>query len=75
MSKTQTFTRRLQAAIEADSRSRYALCKLSGIDQAAMSRFMANKAGLTTDTLDRLLPVLELELQHKTRTTSTRKGR
>jgi len=33
-----------------------------------MSRFMASKAGLSTDSLDKLLPVLDLELRPRTRT-------
>jgi len=74
MSKSQTFTERLRAAIDADGRSRYALCKLSGIDKAAMSRFMSGQAGLSTDSLDRLLPVLGLTLASESKPTN-RKAR
>lgn len=52
----------VRRAIEASSLSRYAICKAAGIDQAAMSRFMAGKSGLTTASLDALADVLGLEI-------------
>lgn len=61
--KQLTVTETLRAAIDADERSRYRLCQLAGIDQAAMSRFMAGAAGLTTESVDRLAGVLGLEMR------------
>jgi hypothetical protein len=67
--KKLTVSETLRAAINADERSRYRLCQLAEIDQAAMSRFMNGLAGLNTDSVDRLAEVLGLELSAK------RKGR
>jgi len=58
-----TFSDRIRDAIDRDRRSRNAICLASRIDPAAMSRFMAGTAGLSTTSLDRLLPVLGLELK------------
>ncbi len=63
--KKLTVSETLRAAIDADERSRYRLCQLAKIDQAAMSRFMKGVAGLKTDSVDRLAEVLELELTSK----------
>lgn len=51
----------LREAVEASGLSRYQICKLAEVDQAAMSRFMAGK-GLTTESIDRLCDVLKLRL-------------
>lgn len=58
-----TFSEQLRQAIEADPRSRYELCKASGMAPAAMSRFMNGQAGLTTTSIDKLLPALGLQLK------------
>jgi transcriptional regulator with XRE-family HTH domain len=42
--------------------TRYELAKRSGVTQAALSRFVHGQRGLLTTTLDRLCPVLGLEL-------------
>ena len=47
--------------------SRYEIAKRSGVDEAALSRFVNGQRGLTTDTLDRLAEVLDLELIPKRR--------
>ena len=61
-----TFSDRIRDAIDRDGRSRNAICLASNIDRAAMSRFMHATAGLSTTSLDRLLPVLGLELKRRT---------
>lgn len=48
-------------AIDASSKSRYRLCKEAGISQGTMSRFMGGR-GAYSDVLDKLAPVLGLEL-------------
>jgi hypothetical protein len=57
------FSDRIRDAVDQDQRSRNAICQAAGIDPAAMSRFMAGTVGLSTTSLDRLLPVLGLELK------------
>jgi transcriptional regulator with XRE-family HTH domain len=52
----------LRAAIDASEMSRYQICKLIGLSEATMSRFMAGKGGLSIETLDRLGECLGLEL-------------
>jgi len=42
--------------------TRYELAQKSGVAEAVLSRFMAGKRGMTTDTLDRLAPVLGLRI-------------
>ena len=55
-------TMQLQQAIEASELTRYEICKLTGIEQSALSRFMAGERGLTTTSLDRLGELLDLEI-------------
>ena len=52
----------VRAAIRDSGLSRYAICKAAGIDQAAMSRFMAGKTNLTLTSVDALAVVLGLEI-------------
>ena len=40
--------------------TRYELAKLSGVSQAALSRFCAAERGMTTDSVDRLAAVAVL---------------
>ncbi len=52
----------LRAAIDASGMSRYAVCKAVKLDQGLMSRFMAGKAWLGVETVDRLGEFLGLKL-------------
>jgi transcriptional regulator with XRE-family HTH domain len=40
----------------------YEVCRLTGLDKAALSRFRSGKCGLTLRSLDRLAEVLGWEL-------------
>ena len=53
----------VRAAIERSGLSRYAIAQATGIDQAALSRFMARKAGLRLETIDQLGLLLGLEVR------------
>lgn len=57
-----TFSEQLRAAIEASEHSMLGLCRETGIDRAAMSRFVNGKAGLRLETVDRIVEVLGLRL-------------
>jgi hypothetical protein len=52
----------LRQAIDASVMSRYAVCKALNLDQGLMSRFMAGKAGLSVETIDKLGELLGLQL-------------
>lgn len=66
MARTRTFppsfSEQLRAAIEASNLSMLGLCRETGIDRAAMSRFVNRKAGLRLETVDRIVEVLGLRL-------------
>ena len=51
----------IRAAVESCGVSRYEICKQTGIQQAALSRFMGG-TGITTSTLDKLAEFLGLEV-------------
>ena len=52
----------VRRAIDAAAATRYQIAKAAGVDHAVMSRFMANKVGLSTKTLDALAAVLDLRV-------------
>jgi len=52
----------LRRAIEADGRTLCELAEAADIARSILSRFMGGKQGLSTDTIDRLAPVLRLRI-------------
>ena len=52
----------IRKAIKADERSRYAICKVTGIDPGHLCRFMAGTTGLSNDTAERLADDLGLQI-------------
>jgi transcriptional regulator with XRE-family HTH domain len=56
------FSDQIRAAVDASGRSRYAICQAIGLNQGAMSRFMAGKSGISLETLDRLAQLLGLSV-------------
>jgi plasmid maintenance system antidote protein VapI len=64
----------LREAIDASGMSRYSICKTLDVDQGLMSRFMAGKAGLSVETIDKLGDLLGLQLV-TTKKPATGKGR
>ena len=62
--------REIQRAIQECGKTRYAISKATGIDQAQLSRIMSNEMGLSLANLERLLRYLEMEvvIQPKQRT-------
>jgi transcriptional regulator with XRE-family HTH domain len=57
-----TLTDEIRLAVDASGMSRYRICKLLGIAESVLSRFMSGKAGLSLETLDRLAKLLDLHL-------------
>ena len=52
----------VRAAIRSSGMTRADLCHRTGLEQAALSRFVNRKTGLTLASLDRLAEVLNLDL-------------
>ncbi len=60
--KPQTLTDQLRKAIDASEMSRYRICKVTGMSESTMSRFMAGKGGLSLDVLDKIARALGARL-------------
>ena len=60
--KRATLGDEIRQAVNASGMSRYAICKVTGIDQASFSRFMAGKVGLTLANLAAVADVLDLHI-------------
>ena len=52
----------IRQTVDESGMSRYAICKATGIHQAAMSRFMAGTVGLSMANLDALADLLEIDV-------------
>ncbi|MBL8842367.1 MAG: helix-turn-helix transcriptional regulator [Planctomycetes bacterium] len=62
MSKHATFTDRVRQAILSSGVSRYALSKVVGVSQAALSRFVNGHCGIASETLDAVADALGFQL-------------
>jgi transcriptional regulator with XRE-family HTH domain len=60
--KHKRFSDQIRDAITASKLSRYRICADIGLSQAAMSRFMNGKGGLSLETVDRLADLLKLRV-------------
>lgn len=69
------FSDQIRQAVDSSDLSRYRICKEAGIDQAAFSRFMSGKVGLSMRTLDALADVLGLDVVAKAKTDAAPSGR
>lgn len=49
--------------VESCGLSRYQIWKLTGIDQSALSRFMSGERGLSSEALDTIGELLQLEVK------------
>ncbi|MBE3096961.1 MAG: helix-turn-helix domain-containing protein [Planctomycetes bacterium] len=55
-------SQQIRKAIDTSGLSRYRIAVETGLDHAAMSRFMADKGGLSVESLDAIADVLGLEV-------------
>lgn len=53
---------RLRSAIERSELSRYEIAKRSGVSQSVLSRFVNGTGSLTLDAIEKLAPVLGIDL-------------
>ena len=58
----------LRWQIEHCGKTRYQIAKETGVDQAALHRFIVGKTGLNLDTVDTLADYFGLELRPKAKT-------
>jgi transcriptional regulator with XRE-family HTH domain len=59
----ELFSDQLRQAIERSGLSRYAIGKATGIDKGTMSRFMAGHVGLSLESIEKIVDVLDLRLE------------
>jgi hypothetical protein len=62
-----TFSDELRDAIERSDLTPYALGKAAAVDPGIISRFLAGRRGVTSDTIDRIASTLGLHLGTATR--------
>jgi transcriptional regulator with XRE-family HTH domain len=63
----EVFSEGLRRAIRECGMTRYAISVRTGIDQAALSRFMKGERGLSLAAIDRLMAALNLEIRPRKR--------
>ena len=59
----ELFSESLRRAIREGGMTRYAISVRTGIDQAALSRFMKGERGLSLGAIEKLMDVLGLEIR------------
>ena len=64
----------IRQAINESDHSRYAISKMTEIDQSQLSKLMAGKRGLSIESLERLADYLELEIVIRPKRRRKRKG-
>jgi transcriptional regulator with XRE-family HTH domain len=73
--------RALRAAIKASGLSGYELCNRSGVNKAAMSRFMSGERGVSVESAEALAKAMGLEIvlgpvrKGKGKATTTKRGK
>jgi len=70
----ELFSEQLRQAIERSELSRYAIGQAAGIDKATLSRFMAGKVGLSLESIDKIVSVLDLRLEAAKRSRKPKPG-
>ena len=63
MGKTRVkLSEQVRRAVEESGMTRYAICKVIGMHESVMSRFMNGKGGLQQDSMDALADLLEIDI-------------
>ena len=63
--KCTPLTEQLRQAVLNCGETQYALCKATGIDKTALSRFVNGERGVSMKVLDRLGEYLKLEIRQR----------
>lgn len=63
--KRKTLSEQLREFLLRDGRTRYRICRLTGLNQGALSRFVRGKGRLGQDSIDKLAAVLRLKLMRE----------
>lgn len=74
MSSMSKILDELKHRIQASKKSRYALSKETGIEESALSRFMAGTRGLSIDSIETLAKALGFEIVMRKRKAKGRKA-
>jgi hypothetical protein len=64
---SEKFSEQLRRAVREGESTRYALSKTTGISQAVLCRFVAGTAGMSLESIDRLMDALGLEIRPRKR--------
>jgi hypothetical protein len=64
---TERFSDQLRRAIRESELSRYAISKATGVSEAVLCRFVAGTAGMSLDSIDKLMTFLGLEIRPRRR--------
>jgi hypothetical protein len=67
MRMSEKFSDQLRRAVRESPESRYAISKETGIDQAVLCRFAAGTAGMSLESIDKLMDALGLEIRPRKR--------
>lgn len=71
--KKQAFSDEIRAAVEGSDKTRYRIAQETGIDAAALCRFVQGQVGLSMDSLDRLAECIGLQVVMVGKTPTKRK--
>ncbi len=62
-----SFSDQLRRAVSESRMSRYAISKQTGIAQSTLCKFIQGERGLSFESADKLMDVLDLEIKPRTR--------
>jgi hypothetical protein len=63
----EKFSDQLRRAVRESEATRYQISQETGIDQATLCRFVAGTAGMSLDSIDKLMGALNLEIRPRKR--------
>ena len=64
---SERFSDELRRAVRESEATRYAISKTTGISQAVLCRFVAGTAGMSLESIDKVMDALNLEIRPRKR--------